>query len=96
MSSATINNGLGFIATRSSLYARLGELARIEVKTEAERIEEHVKSREFWELGAVERSLQSLSYPHIESETATPLQNRIYRMARENHWQDFGGTACGH
>ena len=98
MSSAieTVNNGLGFITTRSILYARLAELAKIEVKTEAERIEEQIKSREFWELGAVERSIQTLSYPHIESMEATPLQNRIYRMARENHWQDFRGAVCGH
>ena len=96
MSRENFHNGLGLITTRSALYARLGELAKIEVKTEAERIEEAVKSREFWEWGAVEQSLLSLSYLHIESERATPLQNRIFRMARENNLQDFGGAACGH
>lgn len=83
-----INYGLGFISSRMTLYCRLAELAEIKVMTEAERIEEQIKSREFWEWGAVERSLLRLSHKQIESMNATPLQNRIYQMARENRPQE--------
>lgn len=85
MKNTNINDGWGFISIRNALYKRLAELAEIEVMTEAECIEEQMKSREFWEWGAVERSLLRLSYKQIESMNATPLQNRIYRMAKENH-----------
>lgn len=92
MSIEKLNEGFGFIPARVVLYNRLAELAEIEVKTEAERYEEEIKSRQFWEWGRVENSLLSLSYRHIESKNATPIQNRIYNMARENRLQNFGGT----
>lgn len=84
---ARLNCRLGLIPARVALLRRLAELAKIEAMTEAERIEEQMKSREFWEWGAVENSLLRLSYRQIESVNATPLQNRIYRMARENRPQ---------
>lgn len=86
--SKRLNCGLGLIPARIALLRRLAELAKIEVKTEAECIEEQMKSREFWEWGAVENVLLRLSYRQIESVNATPLQNRIYRMARENRPQE--------
>lgn len=86
--SKRLNCGLGLIPARIVLLRRLAELAEIEVMTEAECIEERMKSREFWEWGAVENVLLRLSYRQIESVNATPLQNRIYRMARENRPQE--------
>ncbi len=94
MSITNVNAGNGFIPSRDKLYGRLMELVRIGVKTEAEKIEEHVLSRKFWDYGAVEASLLKLSYIHIESEDATPLQNRICRAARENRPQGYGGELC--
>lgn len=96
MNITKINEGLGFIPARETLYNRLAELAKINVKTESERIEEQLKSREFWEWGYVECSLFKLEHISIESENATPIQNRIFRMARENRLQRMGGAVCGH
>lgn len=94
MDIVSINEGHGFIITREKLYNRLSELASIKIKTEAERYEEQIASRQFWELGAVEGSLLRLSCIHIENKEATPLQNRIYRSAHENRPQGYGGELC--
>ena len=72
-----------FITTRAKLWARLEELAKIEIKTENERAEECVKAREFWEWASVENRLKNpiLGFnPH----TQTPLQNRIMIAAKTN------------
>lgn len=94
MDIVSINEGHGFITSREKLYNRLSELTSIEIKTDAERYEEEAASRQFWELGAVENSMLRLSYIHIESKEATQLQNRIYRAARENRAQGYGGELC--
>ena len=71
------------IPTCQSLWERLCELANIEIKTEAERIEEQSKSRLFMEWLRVQNRLTHpiLNYnPH----TQTSLQNRIMLAATTN------------
>lgn len=69
----------------ATLWARLCELANIEVKTEAERIEEQTKARLFTEWLQVQNRL---AHPILgfNPHTQTPLQNRVMAAAKTNSY----------
>ena len=74
-----------FCTTRQKLWDRLVELAAIEVKTEAERSEEQIKAREFWDYGALDARLRDgtgLHYPGYNWNGMTDMQRRVMRLAR--------------
>ena len=82
-----------FITTRQAAWDRLAELAKIEVKTEAERYEEGLLSRLFWALGNLDARIRYGPVLGFDETGDTPVQRRIMYMARfqepgcENCWQ---------
>lgn len=71
-----------FITTRQAAWDRLGKLAEIEVKTDAERYEEEKLSRLFWELGELDAHIRYGPVLGFSDRGYTPVQRRFMYMAR--------------
>lgn len=72
-----------FITSMQLLWDRLAELAKIEIKTEAERYEEQIKSREFYSLIGLNSRLKNGSILFYNpNDCLTTIQRRIMHMAR--------------
>ena len=82
---------MSFITTRQAAWDRLAVLAEIEVKTEAERYEEEILSRLFWELGELDAHIRYGPLLGFDSTGYTPVQRRIVYMAR---FQEPGCEDC--
>ncbi len=71
-----------FITSMQILWDRLAELAKIETKTESERYEEQIKSREFYSLCGLNNRLKDGSILFYNPNGLTTIQRRIMHMAR--------------
>lgn len=71
-----------FITSMQILFDRLSELAKIEIKTEAERYEEQIKSRQFFELQGLNARIKEGSILFYDPNGMTEAQLRIMNMAR--------------
>lgn len=72
-----------FMQTRKKLWEELFVLSSIEIKTEGQRDDECIKSRLFWELEPVERSLKNPILPWL-ADGLTPIQRRIMESVCKN------------
>lgn len=70
-----------FIPSRQKLWDELSVLANIAVKTEGQRADECIKSREFWQWGPVEHKLKYPAHPWL-AEGLTDIQRRIIYTVR--------------
>lgn len=70
---------------RKQLWNRLAALAKIEIMTEAERSEEQLLAREFWEWQPVEHRLRpDIQFVPWGEQDTQPIQHRIMWAAHTN------------